>query len=336
MLKRRRFSALCALGATALLAPALVRAQIRLDRSKLTIAVNGKASFFNLPLLLAEQLGFFKDEGLDAEIVDVPGLPRMVQMLQSGQADVMCGAYEHIIYLQSQKQRTPQAAFGVSNKTLPGFQNVLQLRGKKIGVTAPGSSTNLLAARVLARAGIAPQEVSFVGVGNAAGAIASLRMGQIDAICNTEPIITQLEDRSEIKIIGDGRSLRGTQELYGGLFPSACLSASQEFVQKNPATCQAAAQAVVRALQWLQTAGLSDMNKMIPESYMQGDRALYLASFAKLRESMTLDGQFSPESARTALQALVQFDPALAIARVDLAKTYTNEFTRRAKEKYKI
>ena len=340
---RRAFTRATALGAAMLAMPAL-RAQSRLEKTKITLSVGGKAALYYLPLTISEQLGYFKAEGLDVEISDFAGGARALQAVVGGAADVCSGAFEHIINLQSQNQmfrafvlqgRAPQIALGVSTKTLPNYKSVGDLKGKKIGVSALGSSTNMLANLVLSRGGLQASDVSFVGVGTTAGALTALRSGQIDALSNTDPVMTMLEQKSEVKIISDTRTLRGTIDLFGGMMPAACLYAPMDFIQKHPNTCQALAHAIVHGLKWLQTAGPSDIIKTVPESYLLGDRALYLASFGKVRESIALDGLIPEEGARTALRALSSFDPNIKPGKIDLSKTYTNEFALRAKERFK-
>jgi len=323
--------------------PAL-RAQVRIEKPRIVIAVGGKAAFYYLPLTVAEQLGYFKTEGLDVEITDVVGGTRALQVGVSGAADVVSGAYEHTINLQSKSQyfqsfvlqgRAPQIALGVSTRAIPSYRGVADLRGRKIGVSAPGSSTNLVANLALARGGVRPGEVTYVGVGTSGSALTALRTGQVDALSNTDPVMTMLEQKGEVRIISDTRTLKGTQEIFGGPMPAACLYAPQEFVQKHPNTCQALANAIVHSLKWLQTAGPSDIIKTIPEAYLLGDRALYLASFNKVREAIAIDGLFPEEGARTALRALASFEPGIRAEKVELARTFTNEFARRAKDKYK-
>ena len=339
---RRFFSSAGALAAATLAMPTL-RAQPRLEKSKLALAVGGKAAFYYLPLTISDQLGFFKAEGLDIEISDFAGGARALQAVLGGLADVCSGAYEHTINLQSKNQifqafvlqgRAPQIAFGVSVKNMPTYKTIADLRGKKIGVSAPGSSTNMIANLVLSRGGLKSSDVSFIGVGLAAGALAALRSGQIDAISNTDPVMTMLEQKGEVKIISDTRTLKGTLEVFGGSMPAACLYAPAEFVEKNPNTCQAMTNAIVRCLKWLQTSGPGDILKTVPESYLLGDRALYLASFNKIRESISLDGMIAEDGPRTALKALASVEPAIKPEKIDLAKTYTNEFSRRAKERF--
>src|SRR3954462_12677692 len=152
---------------------------------------------------------------------------------------------------------------------------------------------------------------------------------------NTDAVMTMLEQKGDVKIISDTRTLKGTQDVFGGLMPAACLYTHTEFVQKNPNTCQALANAIVHGLKWLQTAGPSDIIKTVPDNYLLGDRALYLASFNKIREAISLDGVLPEEGARTALKALASFEPTVKPEKIDLAKTYTNEFARRAKDKFK-
>ena len=339
-LSRRQFTALAA----AVVAAPSLRAQGKPEKSRVSIAVGGKAAFYYLPLTISEQLGYFKAEGVDVEISDFAGGSRALQAVVGGSADVVSGAYEHTINLQSKNQvfqsfvlqgRAPQIALGVSTKAMPAYRNVADLRGRKIGVSAPGSSTNMVANLVLSRAGLKASDVSFIGVGTSAGALAALRSGQIDAMSNTDPVMTMLEQKGDVKIISDTRTLKGTQEVFGGPMPAACLYAPMEFVQKNPNTCQALANAIVHGLKWLQTAGPSDIIKTVPEAYLLGDRALYLASFNKIREAIALDGLLPDEGAKTALKALASFLPEIKESRIDLAKTYTNDFARRAKEKFK-
>ncbi len=342
-ISRRAFVSAAALGAATIAAPAL-RAQPKLEKTKVAIAVGGKAGFYYLPLTISEQLGFFKAEGLDVEISDFAGGSRSLQALIGGSADVVAGAYEHTINMQSKNQfiqefvlmgRAPQIAMGISTKGMPGYKTPADLRGKKIGVSAPGSSTNMVANLVLSRSGVNASEVSFVGVGTSAGALAALRSGQIDAMSNIDPVMTMLEQKGEIRIISDTRTLKGTLDVFGGPMPAACFYSHAEFVQKNPNTCQALTNAIVHGLKWLQTAGPSDIIKTVPESYLLGDRGLYLASFNKVREAISLDGVITEEGTRTALKALASFDPAIKADKIALAKTYTNEFARRAKDKFK-
>jgi NitT/TauT family transport system substrate-binding protein len=230
--------------------------------------------------------------------------------------------------------RTPQIAFGVSTKTMPDYKMAAQLKGRRIGVSTAGSSTDLLVSRVLTREGLRSADVSLMEVGSGQGALVALRAGQIDAISNTEPVMTMLEHKGDIKIISDTRTLKGTVDVFGGPMPAACLYAPLEFVRRNPNTCQALAHAVVHGLKWLQTAGPGDIIKTVPESYLLGDRGLYLAAFDKLRESLSVDGLMPDDGPRTALKAMAGFDAMVKEDKIRLSRTFTNEFAQRAKVRF--
>jgi NitT/TauT family transport system substrate-binding protein len=330
-------------GGTALIAvPVFVRAQ-SIEKPKLTIAVGGKNLLYYLPLSIAESLGYFKSEGLDVTIADFAGGSRALQALVGGSADVVSGAFEHTINMQVKGQhlrafalqgRAPQIVLGINPKTMPNFKSVTELKGKKLGVTAPGSSTNVLANFVLGKAGLKPGDVSIIGVGAGSGAVAAMRAGQIDAISNLDPVITLLVRSGDLKIISDTRVVAEADRVFGGPMPAACMYAAQTFIDKDPATTQAIANAIVRADYWIQQAGAGDIIKAVPESYLLGDRAVYVDAFLAAKGALSPDGMFPEAGAETARRALASIDPEIASAKIDLAAIYTNEFVKRANAKY--
>lgn len=340
---RRAFATVTALAAASVTVPSLW-AQPRLEKVKVTIAVGGKGSFYHLPLTIAEQLGYFSGEGLDVDIVDFEGGSRALMAVSSGSADIVSGAYEHTLKLQAQGQsyqsfilqgRAPAISLGISPRILPHFRSPADLKGMKIGVSAPGSSTNMVADLILSRAGLRPGEVTYVEVGTGDRALAAYRMGQIDALSNVDPVMTILEQKGEIRIIADTRTLKGTVEVFGGPMPSSCLYAPLEFIQKNPNTVQALTYAMAHALKWLQTAGPLDIIRTVPQSVLRGDRALYLAAFNKVREAISPDGIFPEDAPRHVARVLASFDSSLRLDKIELSKTFTNEFAKKAKGRFK-
>jgi NitT/TauT family transport system substrate-binding protein len=323
--------------------PRLVFAQA-IEKPKVMIAVGGKNLFYYLPLTIAEQLGYFKDEGLDLTIVDFAGGSRALAAVVGGSADVVSGAFEHTINMQFKGQdmrafvlqgAAPQIVLGVNPKTMPNFKTVADLKGKKIGVTAPGSSTNIMANFVLAKAGLKPSDVSIIGVGASSGAVAAMRSGQIDAISNLDPVITLLQRSGDLKIVADTRIVAESEKIFGGPMPGGCLYAPQSFIDKNPNTVQAMANAMVRANQWIQRAGPGDIIQVVPESYLLGDRAIYIDGFLAAQKALSPNGMFPAKGPETAFRALASADPKLAAAKLDLLAVFTNDFAKKANAKYK-
>ena len=320
-------------------------APAQLEKRDVHIAVGGKAAFYYLPLTVAEQLGYFKDEGLNLKISDFAGGSAALKAVVGGSADVVSGAYEHTISLQGKKQyfqafalqgRLPQIALGVATAKAASFKSFKDLKGMKVGVSAPGSSTNNLVKQLLAKSGLDPnRDVAIVGVGTGAGAIAAMKGGQIDAISNVDPLMTRLERDGVIKIVADTRTLKGTREVWGAALPAGCLYAPVEFVKKNPNTAQALANAIVRADKWIAKAGATDLIKVVPEAYLLGDRALYMFTYDKVKEAISPDGMIPEAGAKATLAALRQFDAGVKSAEIKLEQTYTNEFAKKANAKYK-
>ena len=314
-----------------------------LEKPRLTLAVGGKNLLYYLPLTIAEQRGYFKAEGLDVNIVDFAGGARALQALVGGSADVVSGAFEHTVNMQAKGQRlrafvlqgrAPQIVLGTNPRTMPNYRTVADLKGRKVGVTAPGSSTNVVVNFILAKAGMKPSDVSIIGVGTAQGAVAAMRSGQIDAISNLDPVITLLQRSGDLKIISDTRIVAESEKVFGGPMPAACLYAAQGFIDKNPATVQALTNALVRADKWIQTAGPSEIITAVPESYLLGDRAVYIDAFLAAKGALSPDGTLPEKGADTALRALASIDAEIGKAQIDLAAVWTNEFVRRANAKY--
>lgn len=333
---------LLATGVAAATLPLWTYAQ-SLEKTKLTLAVGGKNLLYYLPLTVAEQLGYFKAEGLDVTIVDFAGGSKALQAVIGGSADVVSGAFEHTINMQFKGQflrafvlqgLAPQIVLGINPKTMPDFKTMADLKGKKIGVTAPGSSTNVMVNFVLAKAGLKPSDVSIVGVGAGNGAVAAMRSGQIDAISNLDPVITLLQRSGDLQIVSDTRIVAQSEKVFGGPMPAGCMYAPQTFIDKNPNTTQALTNAIVRADKWIRAAGATEIIKAVPESYLLGDRAVYIEAFLATKGALSPDGMIPEKGAQTAFNALASVDDKLGAAKLDLSLVYTNTFVKQANAKY--
>jgi len=314
-----------------------------LEKPKVTLAVGGKNLLYYLPLTIAEQLGYFKAEGLDVTIVDFAGGAKALQAVVGGSADVVSGAFEHTVNMQFKGQMmrafvlqgaAPQIVLGINPKTMGNYKTVADLKGKKVGVSAPGSSTNVMVNFILAKAGLKPSDVSIIGVGTGNGAVAAMRSGQIDAMSNLDPVITLLQRSGDLKIVSDTRVVAESDKVFGGPMPAGCLYAPQTFIDKNPNTIQALTNAMVRANKWIQTAGAAEIIKAVPESFLLGDRAVYIDAFLAAKGALSPDGMIPEKGPQTAFRALASVDDKIAAAKLDLNAVYTNAFVKKANLKY--
>src|SRR5258708_1038729 len=239
------------------------------------IAVGGKVALYYLPLTITERLGYFKDEGLNVRISDFPGGTRSLEAVVGGSADVVAGAYEHTINMQSRKQHfqafvltgaAPQITVAISSKLAGKYQSPKDLKGLKVGVSAPGSSTNMVINYVLAQGGLKPSDVAIIGIGTGgATVIAAVDQGKVDVISQTDPAVTMLEKANKVKVIAETRTPEGTAKIFGGPMPAASLYAPVEVVRKNPNTVQALTNATVRTLRWVHEAAPPHILATVPQ-----------------------------------------------------------------------
>lgn len=317
------------------------------ERSRVRVLVGREESLCHLPLTIAQQLGYFKAEGLDVQLVERSEGGAPLEALRLGAVDLVSGSYLQVVReagrgypLQSfvLQARAPMVAMGVSAWQIPSYRGPEDLRGRHIGVMAPGTLTQVVAQTLLARAGLKPADVAWVGVGAVGEAASSLRSGRVQAISHIDPAMTQMEQRGEVRLVADARTLRGTQDIFGGPMPATCLFGPAVFVERHPHTCQALADGVVRALRWLQTAELPDIIKTVPESHTMGDRALYLASFYRVRECYSPEGVLGDEAVRTAWDVAARLGLASMQgpdAAAQMARSFTNTHVLKARARLK-
>jgi sulfonate transport system substrate-binding protein len=336
--------AACAIVCAAL--PLAAQAQGKPEKPKVSIAVGGKPAFYYIALTIAERLGYFKDEGLEVEISDFAGGSKALQAVVGGSADVVSGAWENTIDQQPKglnlqgfvkMGRYPAITVGVVKAKAASYKSPKDLKGMKIGVTAPGSSTNRVVQHLMVSAGgLKPDDASFIGVGTSSGVIAAAKSGEIDAVSNIDPVITMMEKSGDLVVIADTRTEEGTRKVFGfSDIPAAALYAPIDFVKKNPNTVQALTNAMVRALLWLQTATPDKVADTVPPDYLLGDRALYIAAYAKFKDAISPDGLFTKEGADNTLKFLAAFNPAVKPAEIKLDQTYDNSYVQKALAKYK-
>ena len=309
------------------------------EKPNLTLGVGGKGLLYYLPLTLAERLGYFKEQGLNVTINDFAGGAQSLQALVGGSIDVVAGAYEHTIRMQAKGQdikaiielgRFPGIVLGVKKDKAASFKGFADLKGMKIGVTAPGSSTNFFVMYLMVKNGLKADDASFIRVGAGPTAVAAIKRGELDASSNLDPVITKLQQDGDIVITADSRTEEGNMKLFGGNNPAAVIYIKNDFIQKNPVTTQRIVNAMYKALKWLEKASAEDVAKTVPEEYYIGDRALYLNAFNASKPMYSKTGIIPDKGMQNANEMLILFDKEVADAKVDLKTTFDGRFVQKA------
>nr|WP_295378103.1 ABC transporter substrate-binding protein [Pseudoxanthomonas sp.] len=300
----------------------------------------GSYNLNNLPFFIADAQGYFKDEGLEVRTENfAQGGAKVLQALVAGSTDVAVGFYDHTIQMQAKGKavtafmllsRNSGLVLAGGNRSPFDPARPETIRGTRVGITSPGSSSDFFIRYYLERHGIPASAVSLIGVGSGAAAVAALEQGKVDLLVNYDPAATLIQERGVGRILIDARSDAGAREVYGGIYPTSVLYAQQSFIEKHPDAIQKIVRAERRALKFIAENGAEAIVAALPDSYVSGDRAVYAKAVESARGIFSVDGRFTETDMATPLAVLAEFNPDIAAARVDLAKTYTNRFVDRA------
>ncbi len=313
---------------------------------KVRIAVGGFACICYLPTLLTEQLGYYKEAGLEVELADFKGGSTALTAVMGGSADVVSGFYDHTVSLAAKgKQlqaflifdKLPGLVLTVAPKETQNIKSVKDLVGKQVGVSAPGSSTDFFLKYLLRKEGIDPNKVSVVGIGSGATSIAAMEQGQVAAGVLVEPAVTQLQARNaDLRILSDTRSPEETLKVFGGNYPAGALYSQTSWVKAHSAEAEKLALALVRTLQWMHSHSAEEIMAKLPKELIGSDPKLYLASLKNMMPTYSTTGQMDPKGAEAVLAVFSESVPEIKEANIDVTQTYTNEFAKRADQKLAV
>ena len=311
------------------------------EKKVLELGVGGKPLLYYLPLTIAEQKGFFKEEGLTVTINDFGGGAKALQALIGGSVDVVTGAYEHTLRMQTKGQnitavlelgRFPAIVLAIRKDQAERYKSPADLKGMIIGVSAPGSSTHIFAQYLMVKAGLPTDAASFVGVGSGASAVAAMQKGEINAISHLDPVIAKLEADNLVKTVVDTRTLEGTQAVFGATNPAAVLYLKTDFIAKNPKTTQALTNALYKSLKWIAKASPDDIAATVPQDYWLGDKQLYTMAVAANLASYSRTGTIPESGQKAAAELIKATDPDFKNVTLDLGKTFDGRFVAKARE----
>lgn len=349
----RNTARLCALAATGLLALSSLTACANDAASTSTgsgkkadgkgehvkIMVGGLDKVIYMPAMLTDRLGYFKDEGLNVQLLSEPAGVQAETALVSGQVQGAVGFYDHTLDLQVkgkavesvvQFSRAPGEVEMVSNKASGDITSPKDFKGKKLGITGLGSSTDFLTKYLAVKNGVQPSQFSPVAVGAGPTFVSALQKGAIDGGMTTDPTVATILDKKLGKVLVDMRTPEGSQEALGGPYPSSSLYMQTDWVNSHKPTVQKLANAFVKTLKWMSTHSADEIAAKMLTDYSQGDKKLYAEAIKATLPMFTTDGVMPKNGPETVESVLKAFNPNIKNAKVDLSKTYTTEFVDKA------
>jgi NitT/TauT family transport system substrate-binding protein len=311
------------------------------DLTTVRIAVGGQNQFIYLPLTLADQLGYFKDEGLTVRISDLRGGSEALAALMGGSVDMVTGFYEHTVRARVQDKRLvmvtlfdryPGLVLMVGKRHFDQVRTIQDLVGKPVGVTAAGSSTDQLVKYILRQNNLDPQAIPVV-TGGIATMMAALQQDHVWAGVTVDPLASKLERDGIARVLYDTRTEKGTREIFGGPWPAGGFYSTADFISEHSKVVQSVVNAGIRALRYLRDHSPEDVTAAMPESFWAGDRAQYTESLRANIDMYSTDGLMPSEGPPNVFKTLSLVDEKVAAAKIDLRETYDNSFAENVKEK---
>jgi len=218
MKSRSRFKILC-LMLLAAIAPYRGSAQAAEKSAKLTPVrfAYVSRSILDMPYMIARDRGFFREEGLEVEFVFMKAIQTVQAMLAGGVdfgtatgtgiSAAVNGADVRVVFALTDKPSFDMIA-------LPTITNVQQMRGKKLGISAPGSLTEILARQIFMVNKIPLDQVTMLPLGTSDVTYIALKAGTIDATMLQVPQNFIAQDEGYRKIAAGADVYRAVQ---GGL-----------------------------------------------------------------------------------------------------------------------
>jgi sulfonate transport system substrate-binding protein len=319
----------------------LMSSGIALAQTKITLAVGGGSCLCYLPTMLAKQLGEYEKAGVNVEVVDFKGGSESLKAVIGGSAEVVSGYFDHCVNLAAKGQhlqsfvvydRFPGLVLVVSPKHTSEINSLKDLANKKVGVSAPGSSTDFFLKYLLSKNGVDANSVGVIGVGLGATGAAAMEQGQIDAAVMLDPAVTILKTKySDLKILSDTRSQKDTLAVFGGEYPGGALYTKADWIAAHPKEVQAMTDAIVATLKWIHSHTPEEIADKMPPELVGKDKPSYVAALKNTIPMYSNDGKMDPKGAEAVLAVFSQSSPEVKNAHIDLSKTYTNAFAEKAK-----
>ncbi|KPC58566.1 ABC transporter substrate-binding protein [Streptomyces chattanoogensis] len=309
------------------------------DDGSVKIMVGGLDKVIYLPARLTQQLGYFEAEGVDVTLLTEPAGVQATTSLVSGDVQGVVGFYDHTLDLQVkgkhvesvvQLAHAPGEVEVVANKAADDLTSPKDFKGKKLGVTGLGSSTDFLTKYLGVKHGVQPQEFTPVAVGAGQTFISALQQGSIQGGMTTDPTVAQVVKKNLGKVLVDMRTPEGSKQALGGPYPSSSLYMNTDWVNSHKGTVQKLANAFVKTLKWMSTHTPEQIAAKMPSDYAEGGKELYAQSIKDTLPMFTKDGVMPTDGPATVERVLKSFNPNLKNATVDLNKTYTTEFVKKS------
>ncbi|MDB5494075.1 MAG: hypothetical protein JWP86_1412 [Phenylobacterium sp.] len=301
---------------------------------RVVLAVDGVAETRNLPVLVAQQLGYFKDEGLTVTLVDSPASPSPGELMKDGRADGAVAFYHHTFMSQADDKMvtedvatlgvTPALKLMVANRLHDKVRSLADLKGLRIYTGGANSGKTTAANWLAARGGFGRLGYTPVAPVSREAMAQALRDGVADAIVAHEPDASFYATSGAAFMLADLGSPDGTRAALGTVFPSTALYMPKAYVETHRETVQHLVDACLRALAFINSHDAEAILAVLPPKTAGKDRAEFLRTLAGDKQMFATDGLTPAAAAREEWRVMSGLTPKFTA--IDFEATFTNGF----------
>jgi NitT/TauT family transport system substrate-binding protein len=307
-----------------------------------TIQIASAPNVFLSALYVAQENGYFAEEGVNVEVVEIQAGTDSVAALVSGNAQVADVGFDDLLELASEGEEglimvqnilnrvtltmvmDPDIAAekGVTRES-PIEERYAALEGLRIGITSPGAPTDKYMRYYLRQAGLDPdQDAEIIPLGGGSDLLAALESGQIDVfhLSPPPPYVAEAEGFGVVLIDGPA----GDVEEFSDFLYTAW-AANKEWAESNPEAMSAFNAALDRAME-----DISDDPESVVDIVSDGvgseDPEITQRVLEALLPAMSTDGCFSDEAVASSLD--IMFDTEIIEEEGDPAEGvfWTNDY----------
>jgi NitT/TauT family transport system substrate-binding protein len=289
---------------------------------------------------LARALGYFTEEGLEVTLQNFNGGAVAGAALVGGSIEVSANALDHVIKAKRQGKELrmivsfchlPGTPLVVNNKYRNEIRSPKDLKGRLVGVTAPGSATDLLTRYMMAKEGIRPEEMKIIGVGTNT-IVPAVENDQVVAAMGVDPWVSQIVKRGKGFLLVDLRTEKDTRAIFGGPYQFTGLLAREDVIERRPAMIQKAVNALVKANRWMAANPVEKWAEVLPTELL-GDRATWIESMKASREMFTSDSLPTAEGVISVLRTFEAVGQIPDATKMDPRGLINTRFVKRALER---
>jgi NitT/TauT family transport system substrate-binding protein len=287
----------------------------------------------SFPVVLAERLGYFADEGVPVTVMNIRDDVPYFDMLLDGRIDAVMAYYHHNIVAQSQGKDfeavatlgvTPGIKVLVANRVRDKYKTSADLEGARIIAGGAGSSKTTIANYLLIAGGHAIADYTRLATKGKEANAQALRDGSADLIVAPTPDGDYYLAQGVASVFADLTTVEGTRKFLGQLFPSNTIFMTRARVEAQPQIARHLARAFVRTLKYINTHTPEQIAANIPDTISGKDRAAYLQVLKQEIPMFANDGRMPKAGAAGEFRVLATFEPKYKD--VDVGKTYTDAF----------